>query len=74
MIDLHSDLMGPKIAQAVQAAAFIEHLGRRGASAIVLKPGLVRLSIHGGVREREVETTLAALLAADGELGTADLA
>jgi threonine aldolase len=49
------------------AVAFAEALARHGVRAKTMTPTRVRLAIHGGVREREVEVIAAAITAADAE-------
>lgn len=50
------------------ARAFVEALARNDVGAITVAPGIVRLAIHGGVREREIVEIVQALAAADLEL------
>lgn len=54
------------------AMLFVAALARRGVKTIPLGPHAVRLAIHSGVREREVEAVAIAISAADSELRNGD--
>ncbi|HUD50932.1 threonine aldolase family protein [Parvibaculum sp.] len=54
------------------ATLFVAALARRGVKTIPLGPHAVRLAIHGGVREREVEAVATAIAAADSEVRHGD--
>lgn len=56
---------------AGDAVAFVGALARQGVRAIVLAPAHVRLAVHSGVREREVEKIIAAITTADAERAAA---
>lgn len=53
------------------AARFVAALERKGVRSILVTPGIVRLAIHNGIRDREVAMVADAVVAADTELVTA---
>jgi threonine aldolase len=50
------------------AARFVEILNGRGVKAMMMVPGLVRLAVHSGVREGDIDFVASALAAANSEL------
>lgn len=53
------------------ASRFIELLAARGVHVIPIMASIVRLAIHGGIRDREVDAVIDAVTAANAELATA---
>jgi threonine aldolase len=53
------------------AAEFIEALARQGVRTILISRARVRLAIHSGIREREIEAIIAAVATAEAERAAA---